>query len=79
MKKQTKLISKFFTIGSLTWEEACECALTCAELLHEHNPNEYTIELIAEIESVIKKDVNFTLINKTELEVSRQMQMFDVI
>lgn len=79
MKQHTKFISKFFTIGSLTWEEACECALTCAELLHDHHPTEYTAELITNIEAVIKKDVNFTLINKTEIEVNKQLQLFDVI
>jgi hypothetical protein len=70
MKNTTKIISEFFTIGSLTWEEACECALLYASKINDGN-------MIEEITKIKAKDIRVPITNKTIEEVNQQLSLWN--
>lgn len=69
MRNTTKIISEFFTIGSLTWEEACECSLLYANKIGDE-------KLIEEIKAIMKRDINVPIENKSEQEVKHQLSLW---
>jgi hypothetical protein len=70
MKNTTKIISEFFTIGSLTWEEACECALLYANKISDSN-------MIEEIIKIKTKDIRVPIENKSIEEVNQQLSLWN--
>lgn len=69
MRNTTKIISEFFTIGTLTWEEACECALLYANKISDE-------KLIDEVKSIMQKEVRVRAENKPESEVLKQLELW---
>lgn len=69
MRNTTKIISEFFTIGSLTWEEACECTLLYANKISDE-------KLIDEVKSIMQKEVRVRPEPKSETEVQKQLSLW---
>ena len=49
MRNTSKIISEFFTVGSLTWEEACECALIYANKISDEKLQRFIKKPLEEI------------------------------
>jgi hypothetical protein len=74
-KKVKELISKHFTIGSVIWEEAIQCAMITAEYLND-------AELIKELNEIKEKEIipksplyKYWMPKQKE-EVAKQIELF---
>lgn len=71
MKSQAlTLVSSFFVIGSLTFEEAIECALVASQYINNDN-------LKSELLEIKRKNVNIdTMTRKKDEVVAAQLELF---
>jgi hypothetical protein len=68
------ILTRHFTIGSLTWEEAIECSLITVDYFNSDLID--SKELKNEIIKIKQKDVYSQIVNKPVEIVSQQMELF---